>query len=293
MASNKNLKCFMHGLKNPTIHSPADLARAVDGLERVVCEPREVHGRVVPNKYQLVGERSGNLMGDVTHKYALLQDSDAIMPVVSALEQLNQPMFGHIERDGSITRLALAIGEAVQLNDSPYYATFTWENSFDGSRVQLFSSSPMRAICGNGMHDIAGVCFMERIKHLGESVKVIERIIRFFDEAQASVIKIVPIMEQADSEQIRFNHLEQVLRGSGLKKRDSEKIYDTLADANNDITKWTAYNGVTGHFSNRLKGNYETNLEGLRCGAKMLQTPTTDLYMAGQIIMDAEATASP
>jgi hypothetical protein len=286
---------FMHGLLKPNIRSVGELESAVYGMEAMDYAPMICNGKVVPNRYGIVGKISGDCYGDVSRKYKIAQNHQVFSPVVEAVRENGYPVSGSIWAEEPlgggfpVFRMALNLGAPVHIGDGNYYATIVVTNSFDGSTMAMGLSAFIRAICGNGMYGIKGACAEFGVKHNQDFNLQVKSWGAFINSAQRGIADLAPIIESASKEALTMADIEPMLRGAGILQREAVNVMDDLQNnTTGTLNRWMAYNAITKNFSHREKGGYKTNMEGLVSGARFLQEPKQGLIDLGDSIIQAE-----
>jgi hypothetical protein len=280
--------------KNPQYSTVEELADVVHGMENAVFEPLKRDSGTVSNRFLIVGANSGRFYGWCTDKYRILQNEQAFGSLVNLLRAENIPVKGSMisPRPGEF-RLVLVLGDEYQASDSPYKFVVQAVNSYNGGVSWGGLSAWIRAICENGMVSMKGLCGEIHHRHVMDESKREEQWHSFIDYSAHRVDGLEAVIQNASAQPV--HNLEAVLLGAGFGPRIAQDIIENMdvlvpEQIGRPITQWDAFNGLTKRFSNRTKGNYNTNMELLAQASRMLEHSVQELETVGLPLIKVVAT---
>lgn len=251
-------------------------------------------GNVEDNRHlAVIGKDTGEIFGYVKGRYRIVQDREVFGALLDSLKNDQVEISGTFYRENGETKLYLCLGEAMHLRDSSYRYMIIARNSYNGEVAWSAMSALMRQICSNGLMGVKGVCGRFYQKHIIPFGDMVNNWGSFVERTAEDAPRLSEIIDAKSAEIVP--NLEMVLRGAGFGPQIAGQVvtnFDKLVPEarGRQMTVWDAYNGVTNLYSNRGKGNWATNAEGLEMASRMLETPLETLILRGREALTVTAT---
>jgi hypothetical protein len=279
--------------KNPQFSTLEGMEYAVMNLEDAEFESVQVRGQTVP-RYALVGKNTGQFFGTCTDKYKIVQCRDAFSGLVDAIRETGLPVHGSVIKPtvGEI-RLVVVVDRVISGLDGEYKLVIEAVNSYNGCVSWGAMSSILRVICANGMMKLQGITAEMHHRHVLQDEVVAEHWEHFYNNVTAQADNVNGVIARAMNQPVR--NLEAVYLGAGFGQNVAKwviKDFESLVPESktHTLTLLDAYHGLTNYFSNRTKGNYQTNRELLERASQMLEIPCETLEMKGLPLIKVAAT---
>lgn len=244
----------------------------------------------------IVGDESDRVYSTPTNSYSIVQHSEAMGSLAETLEIMNVPFSGSIhESNRGVLYGVLQLGEPIVIGDEEFVNALEVRNSYNCGMSFGGSTALIRTLCANGMIGVQGAYYEVFNKHTAGVQGAVANWRTAIMDKTANVDDLKKVIEENLSEKksIRWNHLEAILRFTGMGKRNTEYIIDNFDELVPEVSKyglngWTVFNSITAFGSHRTKGNFNTNRNIIQKANKILYTPVDVMYLKGIQIIDKD-----
>jgi len=221
--------------------------------KKVESEP---HQNPQPDQVNIVNRETDEVVTEVSHKYELIQHTEAFQPILEAMNDLGLDVEGRVRKvnGGSYVNIEARFkGEGFNVpEDSDYMQGFFFRNSFDkGSSVGV-DAFYERKVCSNGMVFQDNVIEPMKRKHLGNA-QLVELYKEWFEELLEKVEVLQERLMEAREERIQ---VRKALHNTRIPAGKHERIKEQIEiDSNGEANRKALYDATTRMITAEVEGN--------------------------------------
>lgn len=224
----------------------------------------------VANNYKAIWNIDKNHLESIqTSKYALVQHTNAFLPILNTLEQLNKTDFTFRTseiRGRAYLDIVFPEMKLIPADNKEILIGFRAINSYSGTLALRLEGFGLRTVCSNGMTMKTILGSFKKV-HLGSEVNMLKKLEKFiFEDIGKNYVILNDLIVEAIEDKIENREQAKLLLEKvGFGKTSQKKILEQFEKE--EQTRFGIYNAITYIISHEkagkayAQGNYENKAE--------------------------------